>query len=109
MRHEYQDRVSFEIARRIASELPQRPEWMEMARANLKRWSTANSDAPSLLTCYTEWASLLDKPVPSICAVLTAQTDEGQRLRQTSPFAGALSPQDVWEIKRRLRHEEVSA
>ena len=109
MRHDYQDRVSLEMATRVASELARRPEWLAMARENLDRWSTLNRNAPSLLRCYAEWRGILDQPVTEICAILTARTDEGQRLRQNSPFVGALSPQEVWEIKRRNRHDQNAA
>jgi len=83
--------------------LPQHPEWLDLARENLERWSRRNSRVPSLVRCYAEWRSLLMKPIEGICSILTAQTDTGQRLRQNSPFAGVLSPSEVWEIKSRLR------
>jgi len=98
--HELRDKSSLEMARRIAAGLPTRPEWLALARENLSRWSELNRDAPGLLNCYDEWREILEMPVPEICAILTADTDEGQRLRQNSPFAGALSPSEVWEIKR---------
>ena len=101
MEHDFQDRVSRELANRIAAGLPQHPDWLETARANLDRWTRLNRDAPGLLRCYDEWREVLDRSVHDICAVLTADTEEGQRLRQNSPFAGVLSPAEVWEIKRR--------
>jgi hypothetical protein len=109
MRHEHQDRVSLEIARRIAAELPQRPEWISLARENLDLWSKRNCDSPSLLQCYDEWRRLLEKPVEELVAVLTAETDDGQRLRQNSPFAGALPPDEIWNIKQRIRDELTAA
>lgn len=104
-----QDRVSLEIGRRVAAELPHRPEWLVLARDNLDRWSRINSNAPGLLRCYAEWLALLDRPLAEVLSVLIAETDEGQRLRQNSPFAGALSPAEVWDIKRRARHEQTAA
>jgi hypothetical protein len=88
------------MARRIAAGLPTRPDWLELARDNLKRWSEINRGSPALLRCYSEWMEILRRPLSEICAILAAETDEGQRLRQNSPFAGALSPSEVWEIKR---------
>jgi hypothetical protein len=108
MDHEYQDRVSEEMAGRIASGLRDHPEWIEVARANLDRWSRRNRDAPGLLRCYAQWRELLDRLVEQIRAVLTAKTDEGQRLRQNSPFVGVLSPSEVREIKRRC-HDATPA
>jgi len=47
----------------------------------------------------------LANDVVEIRAILTAETDEGQRLRRNSPFAGILSPGEVLEIKARHREE----
>ncbi|HEY1717045.1 MAG TPA: hypothetical protein VGH42_01975 [Verrucomicrobiae bacterium] len=109
MNHEVQDSISLELAQRIASGLPLHPEWLDFACANLERWSRLNSNSPSLLRCYDEWERLLQRNVSEICATLTAETEEGQRLRQNSPFAGILSPDEVWEIKSRHRHATATA
>jgi hypothetical protein len=61
-----------------------------------------------LLRCYEEWRTLLVRPTAEIAAILTAETDEGRRLRQNSPFAGALNAEEVWEIKSRLRHHATA-
>jgi hypothetical protein len=106
MDHSYQDRVSLELARMIAAELTARPEWIAKARDNLDRWSRFNAGAPSLLRCYDEWRALLDLPVAEVCAVLTAETDEGQRLRQNSPFPGVIPfVGTVLDVKRRIREQ----
>ena len=109
MSHDLQDNVSLEMARRIAVGLPQHPEWLEVARANLGRWSRLNRNAPSLLRCYEEWRALLDRSVAEICSILTAETEESQRLRQNSPFAGVLPPREVWKIKSLFRHATNAA
>ena len=109
MPHDIQDEVSLEMARRIAARLPRHPEWLELARTNLDRWSQKNAGATSLLRCYREWRELLSRPLPEIRRILTEETDEAQRLRQNSPFAGVLSPKEVWEIKSRFRHAPTAA
>ncbi|MCB1125518.1 MAG: hypothetical protein KDM81_03410 [Verrucomicrobiae bacterium] len=109
MDHEFQDQVSLEIARRVAERLRASPAPLLVAQANLDRWSRQNADAPSLLGCYAEWRAILKRPVEDICATLLAETQEGRRLRQNSPFAGVLSPGEVWEIKSRLRHAAATA
>ena len=93
MSHEVQNQVSLELARRVAAGLEQHPECLDLARANLERWSAQNQNAPSLLRCYGEWRELLSRPVAEIAAALTAETNDGQRLRQNSPFAGVLAPE----------------
>ena len=107
MRHERHDEISLELGRRIAAGLPGHLEWIELALENIDRWTRLNADSPGLLRCYAEWREILGRPVNEIRAVLTQTTDEGQRLRQNSPFAGALSPSEVWEIKR--RHNEATS
>ena len=110
MTHDLQDAISLELARRVATRLRGSPALVDLARANLARWSRLNGNAPSLLRCYAEWESILTRPVEEICVLLCAETEEAQRLRQNSPFAGVLSPPEVWEIKNRLRrHETTSA
>jgi hypothetical protein len=101
--------VSLELARRIADGLPDNPQWLDLARANLERWTRQNSDAPSLLRCYEEWQLALRKPVTEICAILTAETEESTRLRHSSPFAGVLPASEVWKIKARFSHATPAA
>ena len=108
MDHAVKDRISLELAQRVAAGLPDHREWLRMARENLERWTRRNPDAPALLKCYEEWRVLLNQPVQEICAQLTAETPRGHRLRQNSPFAGALAPHEVWAVKRR-HHEATTA
>jgi hypothetical protein len=104
MHHSITDQVSLELARRIAERLRRRPEVLDFARANLLRWSQQKNSAPSLLRCYAEWQQILSRPVEEICTLLCSESDNAQRLRQNSPFAGVLTPTEVWEVKSRFRH-----
>ena len=109
MNHGFQDAVSLEIARRVAARLEAAPDLVEVARSNLERWSQMNTGAPSLLRCYSEWREILAGPIAEICRQLRVDSDEAQRLRQNSPFAGVLSAAEVWAIKRELRHAATPA
>ena len=109
MNHIETDHVSLELARRVAEPLRREPEVLDFARANLQRWSQQNASAPSLLRCYAEWQQILSRPVEAICDLLCSESDSSQRLRQNSPFAGVLSPREVWEIKSRFRHAPRTA
>ena len=109
MSHELADRVSLELGRRAADRLRQQPALIEVARQNLHRWSQRNADVPSLLQCYSEWRGILERPLPEICELLVSDHEEGRRLRQNSPFAGLLSPREVWEVKRSFRHAQAAA
>jgi hypothetical protein len=109
MSHRVNDEIGLALARRIAEQLPSRPDWIQLAKNNLARWSKLNADSRSLLRCYHEWQEILDRPLDEVISVLLSETDEGQRLRQNSPFAGTLTPQEVWQIKQRVRHDQTPA
>jgi hypothetical protein len=109
MEHAQIDQVSLEMARRVAERLRLQPELVELARANLARWSRQNASAASLVRCYAEWQTILARPLDEICDLLCAETDEARRLRQNSPFVGVLDPAEVWEIKARFHHATAAA
>ena len=109
MNHSEIDQASLELARRVAEQLRLRPELIDFARANLVRWSQQNVSAPSLLRCYAEWQQILSRPLEEICTLLCSESDNAQRLRQNSPFAGVLTSPEVWEVKSRFRHAPATA
>ena len=108
MRHELTDEISLAMGCLIASRLSQQPELLEVARKNLDRWTRLNANAPGLLRCYAEWRGILDRPPEEICDLLRSDSEEARRLRQNSPFAGVISPQEVWELKQHSRHETAA-
>jgi hypothetical protein len=69
------------------------------ARANLRRWidnQTEESDVPAVLS---EWDAILSESKPEeLIELITSRSDEGQRLRSSSPFAGTLPT----ELRRRI-------
>jgi hypothetical protein len=109
MNHLDTDKVSLELARRVAERVRCRPEVLEIAHANLARWMRQNAGSPSLMRCYSEWKKILTRPVEEICELLSSDSEHAQRLRQNSPFAGVLTPAEVWEIKARFRHATATA
>ena len=104
--HEYQDRVSLEIARRVAARLRTDPSVLDIARQNLAAWRSRNADAPGLVRLYDEWSRILDRGSDAVEAALLDRSSEGQRLRQNSPFAGVLDASEVRAIKCQLRGPE---
>ena len=56
-----------------------------------------------------EWPGLLSGDWSGIRAKLLDEGEEGQRLRQSNPFTGVLSPAERWEILRRFRDESSAA
>lgn len=60
------------MARRIASELPSRPDLLDLARSNLRDAIARTESAPALVRCYREWLEILDRPLSQIIAILIA-------------------------------------
>jgi len=72
------------VARRIDAD----PALLGRARATLERWLERYRDrAPVALL---EWKRLLARPWPEIAAGATALSEEGARLRQSSPLTTVL-------------------
>lgn len=64
------------------------PRLLDRARATVRRWIDAQgAHVPRALT---EWQRLLERPWPEIAARSTALTEDGARLRQSSPLATLL-------------------
>lgn len=104
--HDLIDKVSLEMAQRVARRLRSDPQLINVARKNLANWMERNGDTPSLMRCYREWESILHRTLEEVCQVLCEESEEGQRLRRNSPFAGVLSPEEVWQIKREGRRSD---
>lgn len=85
-------------ARRIAAE----PRLLERARETLAKWLKRYPEGPP--AALVEWKALLDRPWPEIAARATALTEEGARLRQSSPLATLLPA-----AERRRVHEAFRA
>jgi hypothetical protein len=54
----------------------------------------------------SEWWFILQNPWEKIRSILLDQSEEGNRLRQNSPFCGILAPRERWEIYRRFNRKD---
>ena len=68
---------------------------LRIARENLDRWLNSPSFAKRGRRALLEWKEILDFSEPEVIRrIITADTDEGQRLRSSSPFAGVLTDEE---------------
>jgi hypothetical protein len=109
-----QDRVSDHIRieersialhRAIADRIRTNPGLMEKARENLKKYleqcAQENRTAPKSLT---EWQDILThRPWEAVLELLISPGESAVRLRQSSPFAGILTPKERWKIYEAYR------
>lgn len=87
----------------IAERLRANPALLEVARGNMARWNCPERG------WWREWSGILERPLEEIIALLERDDEEGCRLRQSSPFAGILSPQEVWKLKREFKESHAAA
>jgi hypothetical protein len=73
----------------IAQKIMADPSLIDIARRNLAAWRRKSAGAePRYLD---EWQQILARPWPQVAGLITEQSDNATRLRQSSPFAGILS------------------
>jgi hypothetical protein len=95
--HQWIDERSLALHEAVAARLEAEPHLLEVARANLQRWLAARPVA-----ALREWQRLLDGlPLLQLLQLLRSPEDEAVRLRQSSPFAGILSPAERQAILAR--------
>lgn len=87
------------MVRRIVEKIDADPERRGLAHAKrvCARW-----EAQGRMSAR-EWRKILEQPWETVREILLEESDEGQRLRQTDPFCGILTPQERWAIYREHR------
>lgn len=76
----------------IARKIARAPGLLAVARKNLRRWGERwGEDSPVWLR---EWQAILEQPWGEVAALITELSPRATRLRQSSPFAGVLTPQE---------------
>jgi hypothetical protein len=87
--HRILDARSLAMHCMIAQKITRKPELLEKARANLRRW-IAKSFGPKP-RYFCEWEEILLRPWPDIAELITSMSEDATRLRSSSPFAGVLT------------------
>ena len=85
----------------IAEKIQRNPALLDVARRNLARWRARWDDQPP--AWHREWAGILQRPWSDIAAIITEPSEEGARLRQSTPFAGVLSATERRRIYEAFR------
>ena len=86
--------------RAIAARIEEEPALLELARSRVRSWQHGGDVHPRYSGV---WAHILASPLEDIKAALIAETEAMVAARQTTPFAGALSPRERWNIWRSIR------
>ena len=75
----------------IAGKLARDPSLLSKPRQNLETWSGRWQHSPRWVH---EWGQILALPWQHIAALIAEPSERGARLRQSSPFAGVLTPEE---------------
>jgi hypothetical protein len=98
--HRLAEERSVAYHRAIAERLRSQPEVLEIARRRVQSWLDARDSPPFYAR---KWSEILAHDVPAIAAFLVERSELADELRQSTPFAGALKPQERWKIWRETR------
>jgi hypothetical protein len=98
--HQQIDLRSLAMARAIVGKIDRDPTraGLAKARATCQRWVEQHP-----LPALSEWLEILARPWDEVKRVLLDESESGQRLRQSDPFSGILTPRERWEIYRAHR------
>jgi hypothetical protein len=98
--HAFLDEFALAYHRAVADRLRAEPgAVLERAHRNLHRWIEGDAFGPGEMASLEEWRRILgEADVGRLIEIITDSSDEGQRLRSSSPFVGALPPEERLEI-----------
>lgn len=100
--HERNDVRSIRLHQAVAERLRQDPaRVIAKARQNLARMREDPHSAYYVL----EWDRWLSGPLEDLATMMTADTEYARSLRQATPFAGVLTPNERWAVYRAFREE----
>jgi hypothetical protein len=105
--HRLIDERSLAFDRLTAAKITADPAIVDRARATVARW--LQSSSPRVRPVLHEWRAILDGPREELLAALARTDEHAARLRQSSPFAGVLSPAERTAILREFRQRESAA
>lgn len=98
--HRLAEERSVAYHRVIAERLRREPEVLAAARRRVQTWLASGAAAPFYAR---KWAEILAGEESAIAAFLVERSELADELRQSTPFAGALKPQERWKIWRETR------
>ena len=95
--HQWIDMVDLAMHRAMARRIRRQPELYDRARRTLARWERVKRACPAPLR---EWKDILrSKDREIVLKIITRADEEGDRLRQSSPFCDILTTRErdaIW-------------
>ena len=98
--HRRAEQRSLAYHRIVAQRLQRDSAVLERARGRVRAWLTSKASAPAEAEA---WEAVLGRDADEIARFLVEDSAAARALRQSSPFAGALSPRERWRVWRETR------
>src|SRR5437879_2041767 len=92
MMHQDLDARSLALHKLVAHKLRRDPSLLTIAKANIARWEQRGD--PGERTYLDDWKRVLDAGIETALTLATEVSERAAALRQSSPFAGILSPSE---------------
>ena len=101
--HQWVDFVDLMAHRAMARKIRREPKLFSRAHRNIARWEKRNRGCPQPLR---EWKTILQhNDMGKVLRIMTRADEEGNRLRQSSPFCGILTEREREAIWARYDQE----
>jgi hypothetical protein len=104
--HRMIDERSLAFGRAVALKLREDDHLVALAKSNIQRWLQTVS--PRARGTLLEWQQTLNGPLGGVLELLEGTDERSVRLRQSNPFAGALSVSERRAILREFQSREPS-
>lgn len=102
--HQALDERSLRLHRLIADKLRSEPHRFAQVQATLSRWQEAVD--PRTQPYVRRWQELARQGLEACLEAATQPTEQGQALRQASPFAGVLTHKERFAFFREWAREQ---
>ena len=98
MSHRILDARSLAMHRLAVEKIRQEPQLMACVANNLSRWRCSVSTRS--MPYIDAWQTLLDQGAEQVLRVAIEDSEYAAAMRQSTPFAGVLTPQERWKFLR---------
>jgi hypothetical protein len=96
--HRRAEARSLAYHRAVAERLAADPSLIARARERVRAWQESDPERHYARA----WDAVLRRPLHEVAAFLVDDGEEATELRQSTSFAGALSPRERWQIWRKV-------
>jgi len=100
--HRLAEERSLAFHRVVADRIRNDPRLLEPVRARLDEWLERGDRSSSYAA---EWRRIVDLPIPKLVEFLVDPGEHARELRQSTPFAGFLTPAERWQLWAQVREQ----